>query len=144
MPPRRRWRDPTSVMAGSDVGRSARLSMKVEIEGPQKMAKNDMKKNKERNKTRKNGKFIQGMMKKERRMHEGAEAPKKEKKRNRKEMQNDGQGCGFGCVFWWLRRLVWFCSVGRVDCFSWTCTSCDPTVFKLSLNGSWHGECAMA
>ena len=74
-------------------------------------------------------------------MHEGAEAPKKEKKRNRKEMQNDGQGCGFGCVFWWLRRLVWFCSVGRVDCFSWTCTSCDPTVFKLSLNGSWHCEC---
>ena len=64
MPPRRRWRDPTSVMAGSDVGRSARLSMKVEIEGPQKMAKNDMKKNKERNKTKKNGKFIQGMMKK--------------------------------------------------------------------------------
>lgn len=51
-------------MAGSDVGRNARLSMKVEIEGPQKMAKNDMKKNKERNKTKKNGKFIQGMMKK--------------------------------------------------------------------------------
>ena len=45
----------TSAMAGSDVGRSARLFMTVEIEGPQKMAKNDMKKNKERNKTKRKG-----------------------------------------------------------------------------------------
>ena len=47
-------------------------------------------------------------------MHEGAEAPKKEKKRNRKEMQNDGQVVvlvaffgGFGGLFGSVLLVVW-------------------------------------